>query len=298
MSLNTTKTAEPKDGDAKGLTKAEQAKIDKDAGKAPVAPAKPKSKAAQDASRAESLEQKDAEAGADVHQVNTRTGEVDVLKPAGSSEVPATPAEGMRNEVHNPGFVEGDPNAKKHDASLLDPASDDAIEMKLQQLGKTAPRLTPDYIQSRIMNEEFTRLEGTNVTICTLTLRNGHMLVGVNEGPISAANFDQNIGADLAYRKAVGQIWPLEGYLLREWLAEGTRKSELNPVWAIAQAVYAVTTAYAAPTDVPAWEDADDEVQQRFVNRVADELAGKQDLPDFPDATGSAMVRALVQVLR
>jgi hypothetical protein len=53
------------------------------------------------------------------------------------------------------------------------------------------------------------------VTICVLVLKNGHRMVGVNEGPVSAANFNAAMGRDMARKPAVSQIWPLLGYELR-----------------------------------------------------------------------------------
>jgi hypothetical protein len=43
----------------------------------------------------------------------------------------------------------------------------------------------------------------------------------VNNGPVSAANYSQEIGCEYAYKAAVDQIWPLEGYLLAERLFAG-----------------------------------------------------------------------------
>jgi hypothetical protein len=50
--------------------------------------------------------------------------------------------------------------------------------------------------------------------------------VGVNNGPVSAANFDQQIGCEYAYKAAVDQIWPLEGYLLAERLFRAATEDE------------------------------------------------------------------------
>lgn len=61
------------------------------------------------------------------------------------------------------------------------------------------------------------------ITICVLRLKNGHQIVGVNEGPITATNFDAQIGRRLARQKAVDQIWPLLGYQLRERLHQEAR---------------------------------------------------------------------------
>jgi hypothetical protein len=104
-----------------------------------------------------------------------------------------------------------------------------------------APRITLEDIEAAIVREHyFTADEGVyghevligdcvstpeprgplgRITICVLELRNGTTIVGVNEGPVSSANFDADIGRRYAREKAVDQIWPLLGYELRSRLA-------------------------------------------------------------------------------
>lgn len=69
-----------------------------------------------------------------------------------------------------------------------------------------------------VTDEELTSLE--QVTICVLFLKNGHKIIGVNEGPISPENFDPQLGKTFARAKALEQIWPLLGYQLRSALHE------------------------------------------------------------------------------
>lgn len=114
--------------------------------------------------------------------------------------------------------------------------TDQAIEQEIQAKGLTAPRITPADIEANIESEHyFTAQDGIRgamtdgkspylsvhdlITICVMTLRNGHRIVGVNEGPVSAANFDAELGRELARQNAIGQIWPLMGYELRSKLA-------------------------------------------------------------------------------
>jgi hypothetical protein len=76
--------------------------------------------------------------------------------------------------------------------------------------------VVPDDFQPPVPAEHPLR----QVTICVLVLRNGYKLVGVNEGPVSADNFDAEIGRQYARKKAVDQIWPLLGYELRTKLSQ------------------------------------------------------------------------------
>lgn len=111
------------------------------------------------------------------------------------------------------------------------------IEQEIQAKGLTAPRVTPDDIEANIVGEHFwspTDYQlgcGHNIgvfdrekikrhTFCILTLRNGFTVVGVNEGPVSASNFDAELGRKLARANAIDQIWPLLGYALKEKLSK------------------------------------------------------------------------------
>jgi hypothetical protein len=52
------------------------------------------------------------------------------------------------------------------------------------------------------------------LSICLLVMDNGYTLIG-KSAPVSAANFNADLGRKLAYEDAIRQVWPLEGYLLR-----------------------------------------------------------------------------------
>ena len=58
------------------------------------------------------------------------------------------------------------------------------------------------------------------LSICILVMQNGFSLIG-KSAPASAANFHAELGKKLAYEDAIRQLWPLEGYALRERLAYG-----------------------------------------------------------------------------
>lgn len=57
------------------------------------------------------------------------------------------------------------------------------------------------------------------LSICVLVLTNGFTLIG-KSAPASPENFDAALGKKFAYEDAVRQMWPLEGYALREKLSE------------------------------------------------------------------------------
>lgn len=125
--------------------------------------------------------------------------------------------------------------------------TDQTIEAEIQAKGLTAPRVTPDDIEAHITSEHyFTAGDGFAgslasdpifnslpdnervitppapldlITICVLITKNGTKLVGVNEGPVSAENFDPELGRKLARQKATDQLWPMLGFALRERLS-------------------------------------------------------------------------------
>jgi hypothetical protein len=83
-----------------------------------------------------------------------------------------------------------------------------------------APRVTLDYLQSLVVHEEYSHPAcAPHVTRCTIMVRNGYVLHG-QSAPADPANFDAGFGRKLARDDAIRQLWPLEGYLLRERLSE------------------------------------------------------------------------------
>lgn len=57
------------------------------------------------------------------------------------------------------------------------------------------------------------------MTACFLVMDNGFVLIG-KTAPASAKNFNRELGEKFAYEDAIRQLWPLEGYALREKLSQ------------------------------------------------------------------------------
>lgn len=81
---------------------------------------------------------------------------------------------------------------------------------------KAAPRVTEVSIKAKIADVEYFRVR--HLTICIITLQNGFFVEG-HSAPAAPENYDQQVGERYAYDNAFRQLWPLEGYLLREQLA-------------------------------------------------------------------------------
>lgn len=109
-----------------------------------------------------------------------------------------------------------------------DEMSDKEIETMIQDKGLTAPRVTLERVQEVIAKEEFFRLTGT-LTVCVLTLANGFVVTG-ESACASPENFDQELGNKIARENAKQKIWALEGYLLKQQLADGAMAPQLETV--------------------------------------------------------------------
>lgn len=98
--------------------------------------------------------------------------------------------------------------------------SEEAIEKKIQEKGLNAPRLTPAAIDAAIVKKQFHIFEDSLLTVCCLTLQNGFTVTG-ESACVSPENFDAEIGEKVAFDHARNKIWSLEGYLLKQRIADG-----------------------------------------------------------------------------
>lgn len=122
--------------------------------------------------------------------------------------------------------------------------NDNEIEKEVQAKGLTAPRVTPADVENEIASEHyFTALQGARMegldyldklgqvsrpaplvpvlgqlTFCVLVLRNGFTVTG-ESACASPENFDELLGRKIARQNAVGKVWPLLGFRLRDKLA-------------------------------------------------------------------------------
>jgi hypothetical protein len=98
-------------------------------------------------------------------------------------------------------------------------SNEQQIEQEIQAKGLSAPRLTPELIESVIQSESYTILPSGKSMICELILRNGYSIRG-ESSVVSKENFDEEIGRKVAREDAKRKIWQLEGYLLQQKLWE------------------------------------------------------------------------------
>lgn len=93
----------------------------------------------------------------------------------------------------------------------------------------TAPKVEEHQIEALIVKEDFHQFEGTTLITCVLTLKNGYTVSG-ESACADPANFKEETGKALARKAAKNKIWALEGYVLKNKLAEGKILKETTHV--------------------------------------------------------------------
>jgi hypothetical protein len=91
------------------------------------------------------------------------------------------------------------------------------IESEIKAKGLTAPRVTPDMLEQEVVNDDYHVFPGSCLTVCCLTLRNGFTVTG-ESACASPENFDAELGRKIARQNALGKLWPLLGFRLRDQL--------------------------------------------------------------------------------
>lgn len=74
-------------------------------------------------------------------------------------------------------------------------------------------KVTIEDIENNIAKEEYLKV-GTKMTVCLLTLKNGHEVIGY-AGCVDPTNYDIEIGKVYAREKAIDEVWSLMGYALQ-----------------------------------------------------------------------------------
>lgn len=140
------------------------------------------------------------------------------------------------------------------------------VEEAIVSAGLTAPRITPNQIDSKIASIAYWQPEGTTLSVCALTLKNGTCVTG-ESACVSPENFSIEIGKDIAFRNAREKIWALEGYLLKEKLTFGVER--------IAKVAHEVNRAYCAASgddSQASWDKAPDWLKECAVDSVKNHL--------------------------
>ena len=87
-------------------------------------------------------------------------------------------------------------------------------------VAKTEDRVSLTDLHCAIKNVEIIRPESAPLsTLAVVTLLNGFTVIG-HSACADPKNFNASLGEKFATEDAVRQIWPLEGYLLKQRLSE------------------------------------------------------------------------------
>jgi len=79
----------------------------------------------------------------------------------------------------------------------------------------TENKVTVESIKARIESTSCIQVEDTTLTICIIKMVNGFTVTG-ESACADPANFDAQVGANIAFNNAFEKLWQLEGYLLKE----------------------------------------------------------------------------------
>lgn len=167
--------------------------------------------------------------------------------------------------------------------------NDKQIEQEIQAKGLTAPRVTPEHVESVISSEIYgtaddlamanldkiirnddscAQTPARLLTFCVLVLRNGFTVTG-ESACASPENFDAELGRKIARQNAVNKVWMLEGYLLKErlannieiaWQADVTQELIGSPV-AVSRAVDRAAAVDLAAAGLRDWNESLDTEQ-------------------------------------
>ncbi len=106
--------------------------------------------------------------------------------------------------------------------NIESPRTDDAgIEVRIQALGLTAPRVSQADLEANIADIEIVKhvsKSGQILRWAVITTRSGFAVTGRPSAAVSAANDRAEIGEKVATDNAVNELWALMGYALRERL--------------------------------------------------------------------------------
>ena len=80
-------------------------------------------------------------------------------------------------------------------------------------------KVTMNDILEKMKQVEYIKLSDGRTTLCVVYTENGYTIIG-KSACVAEENYNQALGEKYAFEDAVNQMWPLEGYLLKQKLYE------------------------------------------------------------------------------
>ena len=90
----------------------------------------------------------------------------------------------------------------------------DSLQEQFEEQGKTL-YVTKEMVDDEILSAQYYQFDGTTVTVCCVTLKNGFTLVG-KSACANPDNFERALGESLAFEDARQQCFAFLGFRLRD----------------------------------------------------------------------------------
>ena len=76
-------------------------------------------------------------------------------------------------------------------------------------------KVTFEDLENKNATVEYHRIGETTTVVCSLTLPSGFVVTG-KAACLNPAEFDEQVGCELAYQEAMNALWELEAYRVKE----------------------------------------------------------------------------------
>lgn len=97
-----------------------------------------------------------------------------------------------------------------------------ASEQSSVEVQRTPNRVSLDAMLNKVRQVEYYNPNVCpHMTVAMVEMDNGFVVLG-KSAPADPGNFDEEVGRKFAFEDAMRQVWPLEGYLLREQIQRET----------------------------------------------------------------------------
>lgn len=99
--------------------------------------------------------------------------------------------------------------------------NNEQLELLIKEKGLTAPRVTLKQLNDKIVSVEYLEHQtksGSILRWAIIELENGFTATGCPSISVSPENDNKEIGEQVAFDNAFQELWPLEGYLLKQKL--------------------------------------------------------------------------------
>lgn len=94
---------------------------------------------------------------------------------------------------------------------------------------KTPWRVSLDKMKERVASVEYIYPKSIpHMTVAIVLLDNGYALQGMS-APADADNFNEAKGQEFAYEDALRKLWPLEAYVMRDYLSSNVVGVHISP---------------------------------------------------------------------